>query len=73
MLARKLKALKEDIRLWNSEFGNVEVKKKRLLELVKLDRGKEGSTRITIEENMERDRVILKVKWLASLEEISLR
>ena len=65
MLAKKLKALKEDIRLWNlKEFGNVEVKKKRL---------KEGSTGITIEEKRERDRVILKVKWLASLEEISLR
>ena len=75
VLARKLKALKEDIHLWNlKEFGNVGVKKKRLLEeLVKLDRGKERSTRITIEENMERDRVILKVKQLASLEEISLR
>ena len=65
VLAKKLKALKEEIRLWNlKEFGNVEVKKKRL---------KEGSTEITIEEKRERDRVILKVKWLASLEEISLR
>ena len=65
MLAKILKALKEDICLWNlKEFGNVEVKKKRL---------KEGSTGITIEEKRERDRVILKVKWLASLEEISLR
>ena len=71
MLAKKLKALKEDIHLWNlKEFGNVEVKKKRLLEeLAKLDR-KEG---ITIEEKRERDRVILEVKWLAWLEEISLR
>ena len=65
MLAKILKALMEDICLWNlKEFGNVEVKKKRL---------KEGSTGITIEEKRERDRVILKVKWLASLEEISLR
>lgn len=33
VLAKNLKALKEDIRLWNlKEFGNVEVKKKRLLE-----------------------------------------
>jgi len=68
VLAKKLKALKEDIHLWNlKEFGNVEVKKKRLLEeLAKLDR-KEG---ITIEEKRERDRVILEVKWLAWSEEI---
>ena len=64
MLAKKLKALKEDIHLWNlKEFGNVEVKKKRLLEeLAKLDK-KEGITGITIEEKRERDRVILEVKW----------
>ena len=43
-----------------------------LEELVKLDR-KEGVTAITLEEKRERDRVILEVKQLASLEEISLR
>ena len=43
-----------------------------LEELVKLDR-KEGVTGITLEEKKERDRVILEVKQLASLEEISLR
>ena len=43
-----------------------------LEELVKLDR-KEGVTGITLEEKRERDRVILEVKQLASLEEISLR
>ena len=64
MLAKKLKALKEDIHLWNlKEFGNVELKKKRLLEeLAKLDK-KEGITGITIEEKRERDRVILEEKW----------
>ena len=74
MLTKKLKALKEDIHLWNlKEFGNVEVKKKRLLEeLAKLDK-KEGITGITIKEKRERDRVILEVKWLAWLEEILLR
>lgn len=73
-VAKKLKALKEDIHLWNlKDFENVEVKKKRLLEkLVKLDR-KEGVIRITLEEKRERDRVISEVKRLALFEEISLK
>ena len=37
VLAKKLKALKEDIIQWNrSEFGNVERQKKELLETLKL-------------------------------------
>ena len=38
MLAKKLKALMEDIHWWNiREFGNVGVNNKRLEELVRLD------------------------------------
>ena len=37
MLAKKLKALKEDIIKWNRrEFGNVECQKKQLLEELKI-------------------------------------
>ena len=47
--------------------------KKRLLEkLVRLDM-KEGVHGFTREEKRERDGVKSEVKWLASLEEISLR
>ena len=43
VLAKKLKALKEDIIQWNwSEFGNVERQKKELLEALKLLDVKEG-------------------------------
>jgi len=43
VLAKKLKALKEDIIQWNcSEFGNVGCEKKELLEALKLLDPKEG-------------------------------
>ena len=43
VLAKKLKALKEDIVQWNClEFGNVEWKKKQLLEELKILDAKEG-------------------------------
>ena len=43
VLAKKLKALKEDIIQWNrSEFGNVERQKKELLKALKLSDAKEG-------------------------------
>ena len=43
VLAKKLKALKEDIVQWNRrEFGNVERKKKQLLEELKILDAKEG-------------------------------
>ena len=53
MLAKKLKALKEDIVQWNHrEFDNVERQKKQLLgELTKLD-AKEGDLGLTNGEKM---------------------
>ena len=43
VLAKKLKALKEDLIQWNrSEFGNVEHKRKELLEALKLLDVQEG-------------------------------
>ena len=43
VLAKKLKALKEDITRWNRrDFGNVECWKKELLEALKLLDAKEG-------------------------------
>jgi len=74
VLAKKLKALKEDIRWWNiREIGTVGVNKKWLLEeLVRLYE-KDGVNGLTLAEKMERDGVISEVKQLASLEEILLR
>ena len=48
MLAKKLKALKEDIMQWNCrEFGNVERQKKQLLEELKKLDTKEGNLGLT--------------------------
>ena len=48
MLAKKLKALKEDIVQWNrGEFGNVERQKKQLLKELKTLNAKEGDFGLT--------------------------
>ena len=74
VLAKKLKALKEDVRWWNiREIGTVGLNKKRLLEeLVRLYE-KDGVNGLTLAKKMERDGVTSEVNQLASLEEISLR
>lgn len=65
VLAKKLKALKEDVRWWNiREIGIVGVNKKRLLELVRLYE-KDGVHGLTLAEKMERDGVTSEVKKLA--------
>ena len=74
MLAKKLKALKEDIVQWNRrEFGNVERKKKQLLEELKILDAKEGDLGLTDGENRHRADLRSLVEHLLSLEEISWR
>ena len=71
VLAKKSKALKEDIVQWNRrEFGNVERQKKQLLELKKLDT-KEGEFGLTDGEKCHRADLRSQVEYLLSLEEIS--
>ena len=73
-LAKKLKALKEDIVQWNRrEFGNVERKKKQLLEELKKLDAKEGDFGLTDGEKGHRAALRSQVEHLLSLEEISWR
>ena len=74
MLAKKLKALKEDIFQWNrSEFGNVGRQKKELLEVLKLLDIKEREHGLSEVEMGERAVVRSQIQNLLSLEEISWR
>ena len=74
VLAKKLKALKEDIIQWNrSEFGNVGCQKKELLEALKLLDAKEGEYGLSEVEMGERAVVRSQIQNLLSLEEISWR
>ena len=74
VLAKKLKALKEDIIQWNrSEFGNVEHQKKELLEALKLLDAKEGEHDLSEMELGERAVLRSQIQNLLSLEEVSWR
>ena len=74
VLAKKLKALKEDIIKWNrSEFGNVERQKKDLLEALKLLDVKEEELGLSEVELGERALLRSQIQNLLSLEEVSWR
>ena len=74
VLAKMLKALKEDIIQWNrSEFGNVVRQKKELLEALKLLDVKEGELDLSEVELGERAALRSQIQNLLSLEEISWR
>ena len=68
VMARKLKALKEDLKQWNRDvFEDVNLKKKALLcELLRLD-VKEGSQGLTVWEQEHQEAVQAEVKRLAAL------
>ena len=69
-----MKALKEDIILWNrSEFRNVEHLKKELLEALKLLDAKEGEYGLSEVEICERVVLRSQIQNLLSLEEVSWR
>ena len=72
VMARKLKALKEDLKQWNRDvFEDVNLKKKALLcELLRVD-VKEGSQGLTVWEQEHQEAVQAEVKRLAALQEIS--
>ena len=74
VLAKMLKALKEDIIQWNrSEFGNVVRQKKELLEALKLLDVKEGELGLSEVELGERAALRSQIQNFLSLEEISWR
>ena len=72
VLARKLKALKEDLKIWNKEvFGDVGLKKKCVMDdILKLEE-KEFRGGLSDEKHLQRDH--LKADWdlLAHLNEVS--
>ena len=71
MLAKKLKALKEDILQWNrQELGNVERKKKQILEELKILDAKERDLGLTNGENRYRADLRSQVEHLLSLEDV---
>ena len=74
VLAKKLKALKEDLKTWNREvFGDVGLKKKGVMvDLMQFDE-KQYQGLLSAEERLQRDD--LKVEWdkLAHLDEVSWR
>ena len=74
VLAKKLKALKEDLIQWNrSKFGNVEHQRKDLLEALKLLDAKEGEVGLSEVELGERVLLRSQIQNLISLEEVSWR
>ena len=74
VLAKMLKALKEDIIQWiRSEFGNVERQKKELLKALKLFNVKEGEHSLSEVELGERAMLRSQIQNLLSLEEVSWR
>ena len=73
-MARKLKALKEDLKNWNKEeFGDLAFRKKCLLsELLGLD-AREDLSGLSQEDQTRRIQIKGEIAYLASLEEISWR
>ena len=72
VLAKKLKALKEDIIQWNCrEFGNVDRQKKQLLEELKILDAKEEELGLTDSEKCYGADLRSQMEHLLSLEEIS--
>jgi hypothetical protein len=74
ILAKKLKALKADLKSWNEQvFGNVEFHKKALLEkLCALDKI-EVERALVVEEKVRKSLVITKLEKTTLLEQISWR
>jgi hypothetical protein len=72
VLANKLKALKEDLKIWNREvFGDIRYRKRRLMgEVMELDL-KEGLGGLPLDEILHRDGLKSEVTRLAHLEESS--
>ena len=72
ILAKKLKALKADLKKWNKEeFGDLSFRKKKLLsELMGLD-AKEELLGLSLEDQIRRTQLKGDIEQLASFEEIS--
>jgi hypothetical protein len=74
ILANKLKALKADLKKWNTEsFGNVGIKKNQLLyELHEIDRAAESRI-LTFDEKLRKESLVTELEKTILLDEISWR
>jgi hypothetical protein len=74
ILANKLKALKADLKKWNTEsFGNVEIKKNHLLyELHEIDRAAKSRI-LTSDEKLRKENLVTELEKTILLDEISWR
>jgi hypothetical protein len=74
ILARKLKALKEDLKLWNKNiYGNVGLKKNWAMGDILRMNEKEFLGTMTPEDHQLREEMKMEVERLAHLEEVSWR
>ena len=74
ILAKKLAALKLDLKKWNeTEFGNVTYKKQDLWSKLNVLDAKEKNHRVTAEERLEQINLRTNIEKLTLLEEISWR
>ena len=74
ILAKKLTALKADIKKWNeTDFGNITVKKQQLWSKLNALDGKEDNQPLTEEEKLEKATFRADLEKVALLEEISWR
>ena len=74
ILAKKLNALKTDLKKWNeTDFGNITVKKQQLWSKLNALDVKEDNQPITEEENLEKASLRADLEKAALLEEISWR
>ena len=74
ILAKKLAALKLDLKKWNeAEFGNVSFKKQALWSNLNVLDAKEDNHRLTAEEKLEQSNLRTDIEKLSLMEEISWR
>ena len=74
ILAKKLAALKLDLKKWNeTEFGNVTYKKQQLWSKLNVLDAKEKTHRLPAEEKLEQVNFRMDIEKLTLLEEISWR
>ena len=74
ILAKKLAALKLDLKKWNEvEFGNVTFKKQDLWSKLNVLDSKEETHRLTVEEKLDQTNLRTDIEKLTLMEEISWR
>jgi len=74
ILACKLKALKQDLKIWNEEvFGSVERNKRKLFDELQVLDSIESSRALVEEENLKKTEIVNEIERISLLEEVSWR